>query len=173
MGEFNHKTDQCDGLNTYKVAIRNSFWRFDFDHEKITSQWSDGPLMHRHSVSLHRINPDFAEETVTDEKRAGTARAGIYLIIAAVVVYFSEYNIKLPLAVPALALIGVITFWRGFRGIIPHAYVRLRNDYDEVLMNIPYPLGEDVEQKKIRSTFQQRLQEAICLARQGQLVTDE
>lgn len=132
---------------------------FSYD-EKYVAIESRGLDSGTRKYDLWRLIPTHTTEQTLRPEFSGQTRTGIALILAAIVVFFSEYRWSLPLLVPVLAIVGVVELVVGVHRLRPRTYTHFFGSDGPAMVSIPTDIVEGD-----REAFIQGLSEAIRSAR--------
>jgi hypothetical protein len=141
----------------------------EYDDEHLTWTKERFPERYVTRTPLWRLMPEgIVEHSVPQNLRAET-RGGLYLVIAAGVIFWSEIPRYVPLLAPALLLFGVWKFLQMFLAVSkfegrPFEATKFVTEYGEEVAAIPHYS----QIKEPRQAFEKQLMEKVNEARYKQ-----
>ena len=115
---------------------------------------------------LHQLSPKILEHYGNDSDAATYIRAAWILLLAAVVVYFSDYNDRIPLLAPALALLWLVFFSANIKRAWPYTWLVVTDEYGGQVIKLRAPDPQDIDTKARQDGFIGNLSKAIEAAKQ-------
>lgn len=128
----------------------------------LVEKWERGPWQGARARPLDRLAPIFIEDRSFQPARARLFRLGTLLLLAAVVLAFSDYRLQIPLLAPLLTLAGLPMLWLGYGGVRPRSRTRILDELGQEEFAIEHDGVETTQQRK---AFEKFLAEAIQNAR--------
>ena len=148
-----------------EVEHRGRSTLLEFDEEYLYERWRTWQGSGENAYPLRRLSPILRRGRSDTSVYINRARMGFAFLIAAVVIYFSEYHAKIPLAAPVLALLSIAPLISGARGSFPATCVQICDDYNTVEAWIPVADEADDGGLAIQEQFLNGLVSAIEAAR--------
>lgn len=140
--------------NGRKVAL-------SFDERYLYEEWSKGITKGKTAYLLYRLSPNIFEETVISTEYSRSIRTGWALLLASAIIFFSDYNMKIPLLAPVLCVVGLYFVVSNFRKAWPKETVTVYDDLNYEQVVIPVPKRDDGDFKPARDAFVSSLVSAI------------
>ena len=149
-------------LNERKLRCKLGFGEctFSYDEKYVTIESKYTPDSGSRKYDLWRLIPTPATEETLRPEASTQTRLGIAFLLAALVVFFSEFRWSLPLLVPVLILMGVVEIGIGWYRFRPRTYTHFFGSDGPALVSIPATVIEGN-----REAFVHGLSEAIRSAR--------
>lgn len=146
------------------LRVRNGHLRklLRIEEGFLVEKWEWGPWKGARARPLDRLAPIFIEDRSVEPEEARLFRIGLLLLAMAGVVALSDYQARIPLLAPLLALVGLPMLWRGFGGVRPRARTRILDEFGQEEFAIEH---DGVETDQQRSAFERHLSESIRTAR--------
>ncbi len=151
-------------MHTLYTRPERNYLRFDerYLYEHWHNRLSSGDKFHL----LHDLSPKLARWTHIGESSLQALKLGGLLLLAAAVVFFSDYHARVPLLAPSLLAAGLVPALRGLLGILPRTWTYIYDDEGNYIASIPVPRNESTSMKQRREAFEQQLAAAIENAKQ-------
>ncbi len=170
MNDLSNKPGKISKLVTTKpvhilyTKPQHNYLRFDerYLYEHWHNRFSSGDRFHL----LHDLSPKLACWTHISESSLHALKWGAVLLLAAGVVFFSDYHARVPLLAPSLFLAGLVPALRGLIGILPKTWTYIYDDEGNYIASIPVPKNESALQRQQREAFERQLSTAIETAKQ-------
>jgi hypothetical protein len=137
-----------------------SKYTFSYDEKYVTIESSEGFDSGTRKYDLWRLIPQPATEQKPRPEATSQTRSGIAFLLAALVIYFSEFRWSLPLLVPVLTLVGLVELCIGWQRAGPRTFTHYFGSDGGALLSIPMDIIEGD-----RDAFIAGLTEAIRSAR--------
>lgn len=149
-------------LSERKLRCRLGFGEciFSYDEKYITIESKYAPDSGTRKYDLWRLIPTPATEQTLRPEASRQTRTGILFVLAALVVFFSEFRWSLPLLVPVLAIVGIAEMGIGWYRMRPRTFTHFFGSDGPALVSIPTRVIEGN-----REAFIHGLSEAIRSAR--------
>lgn len=145
---------------------RDKRMSLEFDERYLYERWQNMLSRGEKSYLLHDLSPKLVHWTHINESSLSWVKWGGLLMLAAVVVFFSDLQVSMPLLAPSLVLLGLVPLIRGCLDILPRQWTYVHDDDGNFVLSIPVPHNENVEEKRSRQTFETQLTNAIENAKQ-------
>jgi hypothetical protein len=151
-------------LNARSLSYQYNGRRYtlEFDSDYLTCTSTSQPESHTSKTPLWRLLPELLVDKSIPEYSRYRGREARYLLIGAVVAYFSDIRPHVPLLAPALLALGLLCSYRAFRASWPLEKTKVITDYGEEIAVVPHHASI----KTRRTTFEQGLLDAIRTARE-------
>ena len=133
---------------------------FSYDEKYITIESKHTLDSGVRKYDLWRLIPTPATEQMLRPEASTQIRSGIVFLLAAAVVFYSEFRSALPLLVPVLVLVGVVELILGWNRLRPRTFTHFFGSDGPAMVSIPTKVIEGD-----REAFIQGLSEAIRSAR--------
>lgn len=149
-------------LSERKLRCRSGFneYTFSYDDRYVTIESKYSIEARSKKYDLWRLIPIPATEEVLRPEAVNQGRRGIAFLLAAVIVFFSEFRWSFPLLVPILAVVGLLESSVGWYRARPRTYTNFFGSDAGALVCIPIEVLEGN-----REAFIHGLSEAIRSAR--------
>ena len=135
-------------------------YTFSYDEKYVTIESNKGFDSGTRKYDLWRLIPTPATEQTLRPEASTQTRTGIAFLLAAMVVFFSEFRWSLPLLVPVLVAIGMVELYLGWQRLRPRTYTHFFGSDGPAMVSIPAEMIEGD-----REAFIKGLSEAIRSAR--------
>jgi hypothetical protein len=146
--------------------------QLSFDERDLFIRCTRGFIESSSSYHLHNLSPSIATERVSDPDALGRIRTAWLLLLAAVVIRFSDYNASIPLLAPVLALLWLGIFVVNLRHAWPYRWLVVREEFGSVVTRIR-KAEEDAQAVAQQDLFIRNLTDAIERAKQREYYPDE
>lgn len=139
------------------VKFGRSKYRYYFDEPYFYKEWEQGSDGGTESFPLEKLSSKYSKTqgrpdgVVVRIKNAGT------LLLASIVIYFSEFNVQIPLLAPVLLILGLSRFYFVKDDILPKSWTIIRYKNGEEASYILHNEKRNDE----RIEFEHTLSEAI------------
>ncbi len=144
-----------------KLRAKAGFAEFTFSYDDTYIMIeSNGLDFGSRKYDLWRLIPTHATEQTLRPEASTQTRTGIVFLLAALVVFFSEFRWSLPLLVPVLTLAGLVELFVGWYRLRPRTYTHFFGSDGGALVSIPTDVIEGDREGFIRG-----LSDAISDAR--------
>ena len=148
-------------IDKLKIEIKKETFEFSFDetcfYVEHKTKFSSG----KKPYILENLCPNFGFDTNYNMAKLGMLRILLILAISSVVVFFSDYNEKIPLLAPVLLLMATGPFIGNFKYFFPVTWVRIYDDMGSYETAIPVPDNESEEDANKRKVFLEALSQKI------------
>ncbi len=147
-----------------RLSLSNRTYKkiLSFDSNFLYEDWSRGMQSGSNTYPLHQLIPKLHYTSGTDSHILKVFRTSALCVLASIIVYFSDYNAKIPLLAPALLLIGLPFCVHALLDIRPKTWTLVSDEYGDTATNFVHSYCEDQEQ---RECFEESLVDAIRKAR--------
>ncbi len=163
MSEDNIKT-LTPKVTEIAYEHRKTKRRLWFDDRYLYEEWGISALKGNNSFLLHRLSPNIVKESISDPSSVKKVQKSFLLFTLSVVIYYSDYQSKIPLLAPALFLYGSLLFF-SIKNAWPRTWVSIYDDFNYKQAGIVIPSNETPAQKDKREAFIGGLKVAIETAR--------
>lgn len=150
-------------MNTDTLKIKNKKELFEYSFDDICfysahkGKFSSGKTPYQ----LENLSPKFGYSKSYNMEKIKMLRVLFILAISSCVIYFSEYNAKIPLLAPVLFLMAAIPFINNLNNFTPTSWVRIYDDTGAYETSIPVPSNETTEESEQRKLFLTALSKKI------------
>ncbi|MGK0445466.1 MAG: hypothetical protein ACJA1U_002413 [Bermanella sp.] len=148
-------------IDTLKIKNKSELFEYSFDdlcfYSAHKSKFSSGKTPYL----LENLSPKFGYGKSYDMEKIKMLRVLFILAISSLVIFFSEYNEKIPLLAPVLLLMAVIPFLSNLNNFTPTSWVRIYDDTGGYETSIPVPRNETTEESEKRKIFLTALSKKI------------
>jgi len=170
MNDLSNRRDNITKIVTKETehilysSTKRSYLKFDerYLYEYWENRFSSGCKFYL----LHDLSPKLANWNHINESSLQHLKLGVLFILATVIVFFSDYDDKLPLLSPALLILGLIPIVRGLLDIAPKVWTYISDDDGTYVTSIQISRNETDKQKQKREIFEKKLSQAIETAKQ-------
>ena len=150
----------------YQYACDAKKTVFEFDERYLYEKWQSHLSEGSKSYLLYDLSPKLVQWRHIQASVWHWLKLGGAFLLAALTLFFSEYNSKLPLLAPLLGLVGAVPFVYSLMHIKPRTWTYLYSDDGEVVTSMLIDATESVERRARREMFERQLAEAIESAKQ-------
>ena len=149
-------------LSERKLRCKLGFGKctYSYDEKYVTIESKYAPDSGTRKYDLWRLIPTPATEETLRPEASTQTRLGLAFLLAALVVFFSEYRWSLPLLVPVLVLVGMVEICVGWYRLRPRTFTHFFGSEGPALVSIPTKVLEGD-----REAFIHGLSEAVRSAR--------
>ena len=149
-------------LNERRLRCKWGFGEctFSYDEKYITIESKYSPDSRSRKYDLWRLIPTPATEETLRPEASTQTRSGIAFLLAALVVFFSDFRWSLPLLIPVLVIAGIFEICVGWYRLRARTYTHFFGSEGPALVSIPTTVIEGD-----REAFVHGLSEAIRSAR--------
>jgi len=148
-------------IDTLKIKNKKELFEFSFDESCFyygnKGRFSSGKIPYL----LENLSPQFGYARTYDMEKIRMLRVLLILAISSCVVFFSDYNDKIPLLAPVLLLMALIPFIGNLSNFRPNSWVRIYDDTGAYETSIPIPRNETAEESQNRKNFLTALSKRI------------
>ncbi|HZL12517.1 MAG TPA: hypothetical protein VFC85_00095 [Verrucomicrobiae bacterium] len=131
------------------------------DDEHLTVEWHSAGDSRTTRTPLKDLKPELPVERWVSSAARKNGRLGTGLLVAVVVVYFSDIQAHVPLLAPVMLLFSISFIYWAVRGSLPFSKTTIRGRNDSYIASIPH-----LERLKIqRRAFEETLLRMIKKAR--------
>ena len=114
---------------------------------------------------LHHLSPAISHEFSNDPEAAIRIRSSLFCLLGAIVIYYSDYNARIPLLAPVLFLLWLLVFLRNIRRSWPKWWLVVNDEYGAVVVRIR-SAREGATSASPENTFVENLRKAVEDAKQ-------
>jgi len=151
---------------SYDYKFKHELITIEFDKRYLYQKWSSRISKGSKAYLLHDLSPKLTTSYHIGEKSLSTLRWACTLLLLAVIVFFSEYQVKIPLLAPSAAGLGILLLIKGIFDFLPRSWSILYDDDDILIIPMLIDKNETSQRQTQRLLFEQRLSEAIENAKQ-------
>ncbi len=131
-------------------------YKYYFDTDHFYKKWEGGCDEGELSYPLHKLSNKYSRTTGRSEGISVQVKTSMAAIVGSIVIYFSDYNDKIPLLAPVLLLFSVFRLYPIWSDIAPSTWTVIRYEDGEEATYI-----EHDDNEKDRINFENSLAEAI------------
>ncbi|MCW8932259.1 MAG: hypothetical protein OQL19_18750 [Gammaproteobacteria bacterium] len=139
--------------NTYEFEHLGTQTKLSTDDRYLFHEWEKGAIKGKTSHLLHRLSPNINIETIVDDVALKKIRISWVLIVSAIIIFFSDYNDKIPLLAPFLAGYGLLAIGLNIKHSWPKDCALIKDNYNYKLIMIPQLENESQDEKEKRESF--------------------
>ena len=139
-------------------------YKYYFDSDHYYRSWSDGADEGESSYPLHKLSSKYSRTKGRSDGVTEKIKISTIIMLASIVIYFSDYNEKIPLLAPVLLLLGIIRIYSIRNDILPSTWTIIRYENGEEATYIVHG-NEDNEE---RISFEKSLADAIVKANKNE-----
>lgn len=153
---------------TYHFSHLGKGSTLSFDERRLYVRTERGVTKGTATYLLHHLSPRIEEECLNESGATTMVRVAWGLLLAAIVVYFSEVQEAMPLLAPALALLWIIMFAANCRQAWPYDWLTVGDEYGRTVATIRAVSAEQPAEKEKLERFVRNLTAAIEEARKNE-----
>ena len=139
--------------NTLKIENNNELYEFSFDDVCFYSSYTGRLSSSETPYLIENLSPKFGYSEAFNMEKMKMLRVLFILAISSCVIFFSDYNDKVPLLAPVLLLMALVPFIANIRNFTPTSWVRVYDDTGAYETSIPIPNNETDEESEKRKNF--------------------
>src|SRR6267378_4642675 len=117
-------------------------YTFSYDEKYVTIESNKGVNSGMRKYDLWRLIPTPATEQSVRPEGSPQARTGILFLLAALVLFFSDFRWSLPLLMPVLMAVGFFELYMGMQRFRPRTYTHFFGSDGPALVSIPMDVVE-------------------------------
>lgn len=153
---------------SYQFRHLGNSTTISFDERNLYVRSEQGVASGTTTHLLHHLSPRIEEECWNEPDAITKIRISLLLLLAAIVVYFSDVQDAVPLLAPALALVWLIIFASNCRRAWPYDWLTIGDEYGRTVANIRAVDAEQPGGKAKLDAFITSLASAIEEARKNE-----
>ena len=167
ISEFKPRTQ------SYEFEFLGKKTTLSFDERYLHEEWKKGVAKGKSTYLLYRLSPNIVEATDINQEALKLVRTSWILLIASIVIYFSDYKETIPLLAPVLAVAAISIFTINIRKSWPRVWAIVYDDYNYKQVGIPLSEKDEKKASSERGIFLNELSEAIEVARKQEFYGDK
>ena len=158
--KFEHTTKKCE------FPHRNVVTTLTFDERHLHLHHKRWATHDASAHLLHQLSPRILEHYGNESGATTQIRIAWVLLLAAIVVYYSDYNEHIPLLAPAFALLWLLVFSANIKRAWPYTWLVVTDEYGGQVAKLRAADAAAVEIKARQVEFIGNLSKAIETAKQ-------
>jgi len=119
--------------------------------------WEDGIDVGSESFPLEKLSVKFSKTVARSENTTDNLNFSIVSLLGSVIIYFSDYHVRIPLLAPALLLFGIVGLYLARDQLFPRTWTAIRYESGEIASYILHGKKNDSD----RVSFEKNLIQAI------------
>ena len=138
----------------------------EFDQRYLYERWDNRTQHGTKAYLLHDLSPKLSHCRQIGENSISTLKQAALMLGLAIVFYFSDIQLQIPLLAPGLFLVSLGFLIRGLIDLRPRSWTYIYDDDGNFITSIPIDPNESHTRQQQRLTFETHLSQSIELAKQ-------
>jgi len=169
MNDLTH-TNNITRLNvskpSYQYQLTDRTCTLEFDKRYLYERWNGRTSKGTKAFLLHDLSPKLVHWRHIGENSLITLKYAGLLLLASVITFYSDYQLKIPLLAPSMLIIGLIFLTKGFIDIRPRSWTYVYDDEGNFVSYLLIDARESETRKQQRLEFETQLIQSIEFAKQ-------